>query len=77
MLNQEALLETAKFILWCMNMWCNHCRPVDLGSLTGAEAVLRIAGHTVCDNEVEMTVTIDGVVYDYKELFAEEDEPFS
>lgn len=77
MLNQETLLETAKFILWCMNMWCNHCRPVDLGSLTGAEAVLRIAGHTVCDNEVEMTVTIDGVVYAYKELFAEEDESFS
>lgn len=76
-MDQKTLRETAKFILWCMNMWCNHCRPVDLGSLTGAEAVLRIAGHTVCDNEVEMTVTIDGVVYAYKELFAEEDESFS
>lgn len=75
-MDQKTLRETAKFILWCMNRWCNHCRPVDLGSLTGAEAVLRIAGHTVCDNEVEMTVTIDGVVYAYKELFAEEDEPW-
>lgn len=74
-MDQKTLRETAKFILWCMNRWRNHCRPADLGSLTGAEAVLRIAGHTVCDNEVEMTVTVDGVVYSYKELFAEEDEP--
>lgn len=76
-MDQKTILETAKFILWCMNAWCNHARPVDLGFLVGAEAILRIAGHTVCDNEADMTVTIDGVVYSYKELFKEEAEPFS